>query len=160
VDPLALWFHDGTFYLIGRCHLKKCVLVFAVDRIRSFEATGDTFTRPADFDPERFLATSFGVFQGDPVRVKILFAPDVAGYVLEKTWHPSQKVAARKDGSLLFEAKVAGTREIKLWVLRWGAKAQVLAHQSLREEIGRVEAAEMLAHYTEDLLRVELSLAG
>jgi predicted DNA-binding transcriptional regulator YafY len=159
VDPYALWFHGGTFYLIGRCHLKKCVLVFAVDRIRSLEATGDTFIQPADFDAERFMETSFGVFQGEPVKVKILFAPDAAGYVLEKTWHPSQKVAVHKDGSVLFEAEVAGTREIKLWVLRWGSKAQVLAPQSLREEI-RIEAAEMLAHYTDDVRRVELSLAG
>lgn len=44
-------------------------------------------------------------------------------------------------------------------MLRWGAKAQVLAPKSLREEI-RVEAAEMLARYTDDILRVELSLAG
>ena len=70
VDPFALWFHDGTFYLIGRCHLKKCVLVFAVDRIRSFEETGDTFPHPADLDPERFMARSFGVFQREPVEEK------------------------------------------------------------------------------------------
>lgn len=159
VDPYALWFYDGTFYLIGRCYLKKSVRVFAVDRIRSFEATGAAFSRPAEFDAERFMADSFGVFQGEPVKVKILFAPDAAGYVLEKTWHPSQKTAIRKDGSVLFEAKVAGTREIKLWVLRWGAKAQVLAPQSLRQEI-RIEAAEMLARYTDDVLGVELSLAG
>ena len=159
LDPYTLWFHDGTFYLIGRCHLKKCVLVFAVNRIRSIEATGDTCIQPADFDAERFMETSFGVFQGEPAKVKILFAPDAAGYVLEKTCHPSQKVATRKDGSVLFEAEVAGTREIKLWVLRWGAKAQVLAPQSLQEEI-RIEAAEMLAHYTDDVRRVELSLAG
>lgn len=159
VDPYTLWFHDGTFYLIGRCHLKKSVRVFAVDRIRSFEAIGETFSQPAEFDAQRFMEDSFGVFQGEPVKVKILFTPDVAGYVLEKTWHPSQKVAIRKDGSVLFEAKVAGTREIKLWVLRWGAHAQVLAPHSLREEI-RVEAAEMLARYTDDVLRVELSLAG
>lgn len=159
VDPYALWFYDGTFYLIGRCHLKKSVLVFAADRIRSCAATGDTFRQPAEFDAERFMENSFGVFQGVPVKVKILFAPDVAGYVLEKTWHPSQKIAIRHDGSVLFEATVAGTREIKLWVLRWGANAQVLEPQSLREEI-RVEAAEMLARYTDDILRVELSLAG
>jgi len=41
---------------------------------------------------------------------------------------------------------VAGTDEIKYWIMPWGAKAEVLEPASLREEI-RVEAAEMLGMY-------------
>ena len=33
------------------------------------------------------------------------------------------------------EARVAGTDEIKFWVMSWGAKAQVLSPESLRNEI-------------------------
>jgi predicted DNA-binding transcriptional regulator YafY len=101
---------------------------------------------PEDFKLEDFLRSSFGVFQGRPQKVKIRFAPEVAGYIQEKVWHESQKIRPQKDGSILFEAQVAGTDEIKYWIMTWGAKAEVLAPASLREEIRR-EAVEMLGMY-------------
>jgi predicted DNA-binding transcriptional regulator YafY len=52
----------------------------------------------------------------------------------------------QKDGSIVFEARVAGTDEIKFWVLSWGSKAQVLSPVSLRDEIVS-EAKAMLHNY-------------
>ena len=95
---------------------------------------------------DEFLKSSFGVFHGPPASVKIRFEKDIAGYITEKSWHPSQKVSVRADGSVIFEAEVAGTEEIKHWVLKWGAKAEVLAPASLRHEIRR-EAEEMMKTY-------------
>ena len=69
---------------------------------------------------------SFGVFQGEPVNIKIWFSPDVAGYIKEKIWHESQKIEQQNDGSIIFEAEVAGTEEIKFWIMSWGASALVL----------------------------------
>ena len=108
----------------------------------------ETALKPSDFKLEEFLSSSFGVFQGKPRKVKIRFAPEVAGYIQEKVWHESQKIRPQKDGFILFEAEVAGTDEIKYWVMTWGAKAEVLAPASLREEIRR-EAEEMLGMYEE-----------
>jgi len=42
---------------------------------------------------------------------------------------------SQKDGSIVFEAEVAGTEEIKFWVMSWGSKALVLEPDSLRQEI-------------------------
>jgi predicted DNA-binding transcriptional regulator YafY len=66
---------------------------------------------------------------------KIWFAPDAAGYIKEKIWHDTQEIVPQKDGSIIFEAEVAGTEEIKFWVMSWGSKAEVIEPQSLREEI-------------------------
>jgi hypothetical protein len=54
--------------------------------------------------------------------VKIRFSPEVAGYVKESTWHESQKITDQKDGSVIFEAEVAGTEEVKLRVMSWGVE--------------------------------------
>jgi predicted DNA-binding transcriptional regulator YafY len=78
--------------------------------------------------------------------VRIHFTKDIAGYITEKSWHPSQRLSARADGSVVFEAEVAGTEEIKHWIMKWGGKAVVLAPQSLREEIRR-EAETMARNY-------------
>ncbi len=43
-------------------------------------------------------------------------------YIQEKIWHESRKISPQKDGSLLFEAEVAGTDEIKYWIMTWGGQ--------------------------------------
>jgi predicted DNA-binding transcriptional regulator YafY len=146
VAPYRLWFFDGTFYMLGFCHLRKDIRLFAVDRIRKMVLTDTTFEAPQDFDIENFLRDSFGAFLGDPVQVAIHFSPRVAGYVDEKIWHESQVVEKQKDGSLIFKAEIAGTEEIKFWILRWGKDAVVLEPDSLREEI-RMEAEGILRKY-------------
>jgi predicted DNA-binding transcriptional regulator YafY len=50
-------------------------------------------------------------------------------------WHSSQRIHEQKDGSIIFEAEVCGTDEIKFWVMSWGSKALVLEPESLRKEI-------------------------
>ena len=135
VAPYKIWFFDATFYLIGNCGLREDVRMFALDRIKAIRPTDETFEMPEDFNIDEFMKSSFGVFHGDPVRVRIWFAAEIAEYILERTWHETQKIEAQKDGSILFEAEVAGTKEIEFWVLKWGAKAKVLAPETLRDKI-------------------------
>ena len=135
VAPYNVFFHNGTFYLIGHCFMRNSVRTFAIDRIQSVTLTGEKFTIPLDFDIKSYTGGSFGVFQGPPVRVRIRFAPAVAGYISEKQWHPSQRITPGEGGAVYFEATVAGTREIKFWVLQWGAQAKVLQPASLQKEI-------------------------
>lgn len=146
VDPYRIWFFSGTFYLIGFCHKRKEVRIFALDRIKMLHQTKEQFEVPEDFDFEDFVGPSFGVFQGEPVKVKVWFAPDVAGYIKEKIWHQSQKIEEGDDGSVILEAEVAGTDEIKFWIMSWGSYALVLEPESLREEI-RAEAEETAERY-------------
>lgn len=146
VAPYKIWFFDGTFYLIGFCCLRREVRIFALDRIKTIEQTCRRFEIPEDFSIEDFMQSSFGIFVGAPVTVKIYFSADIAGYVREKIWHASQKIDVQEDGSILFTARVAGTDEIKFWVLRWGGKARVIEPESLRNEI-RAEAKAILKNY-------------
>lgn len=146
VDPYRIWFFNGTFYMVGYCHLRKEIRIFALDRIKMLHRTGESFEVPEDFDMDDFMRPSFGVYRGEPQKVKIWFSPEIAGYIKEKIWHASQKLTSRKDGSLIFEAEVAGVDEIRFWVMNWGAGAEVLEPASLREKI-RAEAERMLERY-------------
>jgi len=55
---------------------------------------------------------------------------------------------SQKDGSIVFEAEVAGTEEIKFWVMSWGAKAVVLEPESLRQAI-LTESENLAERYSE-----------
>jgi len=146
VNPYRIWFFNGTFYLIGLCHMRNEVRIFALDRIKMLHQTKETFEVPEDFSLENFTGPSFGVYQGEGTHIKIWFHPDVAGYIKEKIWHESQKIHPQDDGSIIFEAEVAGTDEIRFWIMTWGSKAVVLEPESLREEI-RTEAETMANRY-------------
>jgi predicted DNA-binding transcriptional regulator YafY len=146
VAPYKIWFFNGTFYLIGNCGLREDIRIFALDRIKTIELIDENFEMPEDFSIDEFMKSSFGVFHGESVRVRIWFAAEVAGYIREKIWHETQNIEVQEDGSIIFEAEVAGTEEIKFWVLKWGAKARVMAPDSLCEEI-RFEAEAMLKNY-------------
>ena len=120
--------------------------MFALDRIKSLAELDESFEMPGDFDAEEFMRESFGVFQGKPSKVKILFSPEAAGYIREKIWHETQRLIDRDDGSVVFEANVAGIDEIRFWVMGWGAKAQVLEPESLKNAV-RAEARAMLENH-------------
>jgi predicted DNA-binding transcriptional regulator YafY len=135
VDPYRIMFFDSTFYLIGHCHLRAEVRMFVLDRIRMLKVTDHTFEVPGDFDLQTYMESPFRVIHDRPVRVKIRFDKEVAGYIKEKIWHHSQKIEQQKDGAILFTAEVAGTDEIEHWVMSWGQKAEVLAPDFLRDRI-------------------------
>jgi len=157
VDPYRVWFFNGTFYLIGHCHMRNEVRIFALDRIKMLHQTKDSFEIPEDFSFEEYIRPSFGVFQGEPIRIKVWFSPEVAGYIKEKIWHETQQIHPQADGSIIFEAEVAGTDEIKFWIMSWGSHALVLEPESLREEI-RTEVENMLNRYEKEEVKEEKPL--
>jgi predicted DNA-binding transcriptional regulator YafY len=128
-----------------------------VERIKKIRLTDEKFEVPEEFDVDAFMRSSFGVYHGKPEKVKVLFSADIAEYIKEKIWHQSQKLHDTPDGSVLFEANVACTKEIKAWIMRWGAKAIVLEPEELRDEI-RNEAVEMMASYANGIAQIEDTL--
>lgn len=147
VAPYKIWFFDGAFYLIAHCTLRHDIRLFAIDRIQSFKVGDENFQIPDDFSSEDFMHSSFGVFVGKPTTVKIRFAAYIAGYIRERVWHATQEIESLSNGDIILKVTVAGTDEIKFWVLSWGAGATVLKPESLRNEI-KNEAEAMLHAYT------------
>jgi predicted DNA-binding transcriptional regulator YafY len=135
VDPYRILFFNGTFYVIGFCHLRKDCRTFALERIKMLTTTDERFIVPEDFRLEDYMGAGFGIIGGSPEKVKIWFSPDIAGYIKEKTWHESQVINQQRDGSIIFEADMAITEELVSWVISWGAKAEVLEPQALKDRI-------------------------
>jgi predicted DNA-binding transcriptional regulator YafY len=146
VDPYKMWYFDNTFFLIGRCHLNDEVRMFVVDRIKQLKLLNETFRVPEDFSVEDYMRDSFGVIHGKKGKVVVQFDKEVAGYIKEKIWHPSQKIKQEKDGSITATFTVSGTNEIKYWVLSYGHHAKVKEPQSLRDEIKK-DLSLALKHY-------------
>ena len=146
VDPYKIWFYEGTIYVIGLCHLRNQIRMFAVDRIRLLTLTGEKFEIPPDFDLEAFTRNSFKVMQDELHTVKIRISPAWARYIGEKIWHESQAISRQPDKSLELTSRVAGLDEIKRWAMGLGAEAYVLEPDRLRHMV-RDGLRQALAQY-------------
>lgn len=146
IDPYKIWYYENTFFLIGRCHRHNEVRMFVVERIKSLKALKEGFSVPPDFSIENYVRESFGVMHGDTVTVEIRFDKEVAGYIKEKVWHPSQKIKANRDGSVTVTLTVSGTAEVKHWAMSYGHHAQIIKPDSLRDEVKK-ELARALKQY-------------
>jgi len=135
VDPYRVWAMNGSFYLIGKCHLRNAVRTFAMDRIKSISVLDEPFTFPRDFSLEDYLQTAFRVMRGKPETVKVYFSPGTAQVVKERIWHPSQEIREQEDGSLTVTLEVPINYEIVSWILGFGSAAKVLAPISLKKRI-------------------------
>lgn len=68
-SPYRLWYTQGALYLIGYCHLRKDVRMFAVERITSVTLTDHPFQISLEFDIEDYLKDAIGIMRGHPINV-------------------------------------------------------------------------------------------
>jgi predicted DNA-binding transcriptional regulator YafY len=146
VSPYKLWFTDGVFYLVGYCHLRADVRLFALDRIAEVTTTDSPISIPPDADVESPMTSGLGAYSGVPETVRIQFSPPAADYIADRVWHPSQRITRRNNGPMVFEAEVAVNEELVGFVLRWGAAAEVLAPDHFRHRVRNALAAALKAY--------------
>lgn len=128
--------YHGNWYVLARNVTADKLETFALSRCRSVSPTGRYFTVPADFDPREFFRTGFGITQAEqPWHVRLRFTREVATYIKERTWHPSQQLHERRDGSVELRLETSGRKELTRWVLSWMPDVKVLGPRKLRERV-------------------------
>jgi predicted DNA-binding transcriptional regulator YafY len=135
VDPYKLWYVNNGLYLVGFDHRSQELRVFAVHRIDSATATNRRFEVPESFDFDEFTKSAFQIVGGEPQHVAIRFRADQAPYVMERTWHSSQKITPQDDGSVVLEMDVADLDEVKRWLIGFGVSSEVVEPLDLRKRL-------------------------
>jgi predicted DNA-binding transcriptional regulator YafY len=130
IDPYQIFFKRRALYLDACVVPERRVRMFRINRIRSVSRVD---IPPI---PTPIVDYNFRVFVGDqPQRVRIKFHPEVRQYITESRWHTSQQITDLPDGSFIFQVDVSEPREVGWWALQWGASAEVLEPESLRQEM-------------------------
>lgn len=149
VDPYHLNNVRGEWYLIGYCHLRKDFRSFRLNRIRHWEMLRDTFEPSPDFDLQSYLARGFLAEYGrEPMDVVVRFHPYRARWVRERRYHPTQTLEDQPDGGVILRMRTAAFHEVVHWVLSFGADAEVLQPEHLRQTVANI-AKRMVAIYGE-----------
>ncbi len=150
IEPYAIVFYQSSLYIIAALHeapeQESNLRHWKLDRFRKATALDLWFKPRADFDVERHLGQSVGIFSAEePTEFVIRVSAYAAPWVLEDPWHPRQQVQRQEDGSILLTVQAAHELEIIPRVLALGADAELLApaasRRKIAELIGRMGAA-------------------
>jgi predicted DNA-binding transcriptional regulator YafY len=128
IEPHALLYYNGNWYVNGYCRLRQDARGFRLERIEAFTLRDETFQpRPLKETPAEKFA----------VRVRI--AHDHARWVRERQHYAFQSEESTPQGILMTYCvdTVDTASEIRSWLLGWGAAAEVLSPQSLRDDLRR-----------------------
>ena len=136
LEPYHLAAYHGNWYLVALNGAAGRVETFALSRCRSLGGSGEHFARPVTFDARAFFTGAFGISQAErPWRVRLVFSREVATYVGERVWHPSQRMRRRRDGTLELRLETSSRKELTRWILSWVPCVKVVAPRELRERV-------------------------
>ena len=135
IEPLRFLPHRGGLYVISRVPRYDSLITQAVERFDDVKVTEQEFEPPDHLPIDERVRDAFGVSYEEPMDVAVRFAADQAPYVRERIWHPSQRLEELPDGRVVLRLRAGGFFEIRSWVLGFGAAAEVLEPEELREAV-------------------------
>ncbi len=126
VLPLRLFVYDRAVYLLCRFEGRGAIGTLNLHRLGALQVTDRTAAPPADFDAVRWSESAFGiVLGGRPTTYVLRFAPEVATYIKERVWHPSQQLRDLTDGGVELTFRCGASWEVESWVAGWRGWVEV-----------------------------------
>jgi proteasome accessory factor B len=139
VHPYHMTCSDNRWYILAHDPGRGDVRTFALGRIQSAVLTDHRFSKPASFDPQKYLGASFGVMKGDgDYEVVLEFDAWATDLLRGRQWHPTQTVRELPGGGCHMGMRLSGLDEIERWILSWGTHANVLRPASLAARLHEI----------------------
>ena len=134
VEPYALTFQMGQWYLIGLCRLRREMRTFRVDRIQQAAPRQESFAVPPDFSVREYWQ---GSMYEPRHTVAVRFSASIAPRIRDDR-APWMNLAEHDDGSVTARFGVTTLNWVTGWVLSYGSTATVLEPPEL---VARVRQA-------------------
>lgn len=138
IEPYFVKVFKQRWYVIGK---SDKVRIYALDRIKRLNVTGNTYKLPESFDPESFFQDCYGIIQGEEMKaetIKLRFDSSQAKYIRALPLHHSQKEIETTAEFVVFEYRIKPTFDFIQEILLHGDLVEVLSPLSLRKEIIRI----------------------
>jgi predicted DNA-binding transcriptional regulator YafY len=132
VNPYALVFRWGWWYVVGYCLLRQEMRSFRLDRIEALQLTVETFQIPAGFDIHAYLDEEL---RSQPqIQVKLRFAPQAAHVALTNRsyW---DKLEQHSDGTIIVTLTTPDLNWAASSTLAYGPFVTVLEPEVLRKMV-------------------------
>jgi predicted DNA-binding transcriptional regulator YafY len=129
LDPYAIAFRLGWWYLVGYCHNRQAIRTFRIDRIQELTLSDETFQPPVDFDAREFITQTL---HGQPqVQVRLRFAAEAVqiARLNRADWDTFEE---QPDGSAVVTVSAPDLNWAASSVLPYGPLVEVLDPPELR----------------------------
>lgn len=132
VEPRALTYANGAWYLNGYCRLRQDMRGFRLSRIERLELLREIF------EPHETQSS-----EPEPILARVRFDPSVARWVRERQ-HYAFVAEERSDSETgpVMIYRIQALSELAPWLLGWGASAEALDPPELRKQL-REEALKL-----------------
>lgn len=148
--PLKIFSHQGSAYLMCQMIKHSEIGTLNIQRIRGLKHTSQRGEVPPDFNAEEVERSAFGVHTGaEPMRYVLQFESDIAEYIRERVWHPSQTLDELPNGRLELTFTCGHSFEVTAWVASWRHWVRVIEPQILRDELLELGAT-LMRHYRDE----------
>ena len=148
-DPYHVVCQKGNWYVMGHDHEADEVRIYALSRIKNIRQTDKHFSVTADFDMNRHIDLSFGVWNNpeEPEEFSLIFNANLEGYITEREWHKNQIVERTADGKIRLIFKTNQKQIVQSWVMGFGTSVRVENPRWLQDRI-REEAKKIVTMYS------------
>jgi predicted DNA-binding transcriptional regulator YafY len=143
VEPLGVTYHSAAWYLVAWCRLRKDFRYFKIERMRALEVLPDRFAPRPDFSLREHLRVLRD--SGERTVVRVWFSEEAIERVRRESFAEIAEEQAAQGG---FEVtlKTFSLEWLARWILSFGADAEALAPEQLRELV-QCEATALLWRY-------------
>lgn len=145
VEPYAVTFQMGLWYLVGYCRLRHDIRTFRVDRIRQAEALPESFTPAEGFSVREYIRETLWPSPDHTVVARV--DASIAAMVREEGHR--MEFTEGDDGSVVVRFGANGLDWPTAWALSWGGKVEVLEPPELVERV-RLAVEELSSVYARE----------
>jgi predicted DNA-binding transcriptional regulator YafY len=132
VDPYALAYRNGWWYLVGYCHLRRALRIFRLDRIQVLTLLEHRFQVPEEFDAQAYFVQEF---LGQPqARARMRFIPEAA-HVAQTNRAIWETLRELPDGSVEVTLLAPDVMWLASMALSFGPIVTVLEPEELRQMV-------------------------
>jgi predicted DNA-binding transcriptional regulator YafY len=155
VHPYHIAYVNNRWTLFAFDPKERGMRKFVLFRLTRPEVTSEKFTVATNFDLNKELAGSFGLYKGErEMEVVVDFDAWGADDVRGRNWHASMELTELPKGCLRVKMKLNSLEEVEGWVLGFGAHATVIEPAELRERVRKtVRAVEAKCGKSDELDR-------
>lgn len=149
VSPWALTWDDENYYLIAYDEDAAGIKHFRVDKMKSIQVLEEKRNGQEQFkqfDLAKYSKMNFGMFAGEPVRVKLAFKNDLVGIFLDRFGRDITIRPSTREGWSETHVDVSMSDQFLGWIFALGTDVKIIGPEEAVDRFAN-ELKMMYAHY-------------
>ena len=152
LNPLGVVVRAGMTYLVAMAENYEDIRHYVLHRMSEVRVLNERIEELPDFRLGKHLDddSSFAYPMSDqPIALRALFDSRAGSHLTECSLSQDHRTTEQEDGSILLEATVADTAQLRWWLAAFGSQVEVLEPASLREQF-QAEVRQLAKIYRAD----------